>query len=78
MTSIQLHFFSDVSEVALAGAVYKRFKDLNNNVHKSLALARNRVALPPSLPGLQLCGLPSSTFVTSHFQCSKYHSRRYI
>ena len=43
-TSIQLHGFSNASELAYAGAVYLWVEDLNNDVHISLVMAKTRVA----------------------------------
>ena len=57
-TSIQLHGFSDASELAYAGAVCLRVKDLNNDVRISLVMAKTRVAPNKRLtiPRLELCG----------------------
>ena len=57
-TSIQLHGFSDASELAYAGEVYLRIKDSNNDVHLGLVMAKTRVAPIKSLtiPHLELCG----------------------
>ena len=43
--SIQLHGFSDTSELAYAETVYLRVEKSNNNVHTSLVMAKTRVAL---------------------------------
>ena len=57
-TSIQLHGFSDASELVYAGAVYLRVNDSNYDVHISLAMAKTRVAPIKRLtiPRLELCG----------------------
>ena len=56
--SMQLHGFSDASEVAYAGVVYLRSVDTRGNVHVSLVMAKTKVAPIKRLtmPRLELCG----------------------
>ena len=56
--SIELHGFSDASEVAYGGVVYLRAIDSSQGVHVSLVMAKTKVApiKPLSLPRLELCG----------------------
>ena len=56
--SMQLHGFSDASEVAYAGVVYLRSVDTRGNVHLSLVMAKTKVAPIKrlTLPRLELCG----------------------
>ena len=44
ITSIQLHGFSNASELAYAGVVYVRGVDSNNMVHVALVVAKTKVA----------------------------------
>ena len=56
--SMQLHGFSDASEVAYAGVVYLRSVDTRGKVHVSLVVAKTKVAPIKRLtmPRLELCG----------------------
>ena len=58
ITSIQLHGFSDASELAYAGVVYLRMMDSKGEVHTSLVISKTRVAPIKRLtiPRLELCG----------------------
>ena len=57
-TFIQLHGFSEASELAYAGAMYLQVEDSNNDMHISLVMAKTRVAPIKHLtiPRLELCG----------------------
>ena len=56
--SIELHGFSDASEVAYGGVVYLTAIDSRKGVHLLLVMAKTKVAAikPLSLPRLELCG----------------------
>lgn len=55
---LELHGFSDASNVAYAAAVYVRCIDANGRVHVSLVAAKTKVApvKQVSIPRLELCG----------------------
>lgn len=55
---IQIHVFSDASELVYAAAVYVRAQDEDGNVKVKLLSAKTRVApvKSDSLPRLELCG----------------------
>ena len=55
---VQLHGFSDVSEVAYSGVVYLRAIDDQNNIHMALIMAKTKVAPIKrlSIPRLELFG----------------------
>ena len=58
ISSIQLHVFSDASELVYAASVYARIEHTNGHVHTQLLCAKTRVAPVKtiSLPRLELCG----------------------
>ena len=55
---LQLHGFSDASENAYAGVVYRRIVDSEQNIHISLVMAKTKVApiKKATIPRLELCG----------------------
>lgn len=56
--SVQLHGFSDASEVAYGGVVYLRLQDSRGRVHVSLVTSKTKVApiKRQTIPRLELCG----------------------
>ena len=58
VASVELHGFSNTSELAYAGMVYLRTLGIKNCVHVSLVIARTKFALLKRLiiPQLELCG----------------------
>ena len=58
IVSMQLHGFSDASEVAYAGVVYLRMVDTTHRIHVPLVLSKTKVAPIRCLtiPRLELCG----------------------
>lgn len=56
--SVELHGFSDASDVAYAAVVYVRIVDKNKNIHVRLITSKTRVApiKKVSVPRLELCG----------------------
>jgi len=58
VSSLQLHSFSDASELAFAGVVYLRMVDTNGSLHTSLVVSKTKVApiRMVSIPRLELCG----------------------
>lgn len=56
--SLELHGFSDASNVAYAAVVYVRVVDKDSNVHVNLVASKTRVApvKQVSIPRLELCG----------------------
>lgn len=57
-TAIEIHSFSDASELAYSACVYLRSISNNNNVSVHLVTAKNRVAplKATTIPRLELCG----------------------
>ena len=55
---IEIHGFSDASELAYAAVVYLRITDPSNHTHTSLVMAKSKVAPIKRLtiPRLELCG----------------------
>ena len=58
LRSVQVHGFSDASELAYAGVVYLRITDSAGNVHTSLVTSKTKVSPIKrlSIPRLELCG----------------------
>lgn len=56
LQSVQLHHFSDASNVGYGAVSYLRLKDLGGNIHCSLLLGKSRVAplRPVTTPRLEL------------------------
>ena len=56
--TVQLHGFSDASEIAYAGAVYLRGVDQTGRIYTSLVVAKTKVApiKRMTIPRLELCG----------------------
>ena len=67
---IQLHGFSDASEVAYAGVVYFRLVDSKHEVHTSLIMSKTKVAPIKrlSIPRLELCGAVVLAKLLQHVQ----------
>ena len=70
INSIQLHGFSDASEVAYAGVVYFRLVDSKHEVHTSLIMSKTKVAPIKrlSIPRLELCGAVVLAKLLQHVQ----------
>lgn len=68
--SMQLHGFSDASELAYAGAVYMRVEDSSGNVHVALVTSKTKVAPIKRLtiPRLELCGAHLLAQLLRHVQ----------
>lgn len=58
VVSLQLHGFSDASQLAYAGVVYMRIVDEHGDIHTSLVISKTKVAPIKRLtiPRLELCG----------------------
>ena len=68
IVSVQLHGFSDASEVAYAGVIYFRAVDTSNSIHVSLVAAKTKVAplKHQTIPRLELCGANLLASLLSH------------
>lgn len=57
-TCIELHLFSDASEVAYGGCAYVRSSDKDGNIYCHLLFSKSKVAptKPTTIPRLELCG----------------------
>ena len=68
IVSMQLHGFSDASEVAYAGVVYLRMVDTTHRIHVSLVLSKTKVApiRRLTIPRLELCGAHLLTGLLHH------------
>ena len=68
IVSVQLHGFSDASEVAYAGVIYLRAVDTSNSTHVSLVAAKTKVAplKRQTIPRLELCGANLLASLLSH------------
>ena len=69
ITSLQLHGFTDASEMAYAGVVYVRGIDMKEVAHVGLVIAKTKVApiKRMTIPRLELCGALIVPRLLKHF-----------
>ncbi len=74
--SLQLHGFSDASEVAYGGVIYLRTVYQDTTTEVALVMAKSRVAplKQCTIPRLELCGALTLEFVSKEIQIPLKHT----